>query len=191
MQNARIRPAQKSDCRRIAELYLIASDGVSAYVWSRMAEDGEDLLDAGQRRYEQETPAFSYHNTSVVEIDDEVIGMLVAFPTIIDEDRVESDPVLAPYSKLEEPDSYYVCAMAVVEECRGQGIGRQLLELAEEQARERALDKLSLIVFAENRCAKRLYERSGYQERGREAVVPHPLIRLVGDAVLMVKELRA
>ena len=191
MQNARIRPARKSDCRRIAELYLIASDGVSAYVWSRMAEDGEDLLDVGQRRYEQETPAFSYHNTSVVEIDEEVIGMLVAFPTIIDEDRVESDPVLAPYSKLEEPDSYYVCAMAVVEECRGQGIGRQLLGLAEEQARERALDKLSLIVFAENRGAKRLYERSGYQERGREAVVPHPLIRHVGDAVLMVKELRA
>ena len=38
--------------------------------------------------------------------------MLVAFPMIVDPDYVEDDPVLMPYSVLEEPDSYDRWAMA-------------------------------------------------------------------------------
>jgi len=186
-----LRPARKSDCRRIAELYRISSAGVADYIWAKLAEPGEDVLDVGRRRYEREGTRFSYENCKMVELGGSVVGMLVAFPMEVDEGYVETDPVLAPYGALEEDQSYYVCGMAVDPEHRRKGIGRTLMAEAERTCRELGLRKLSLIVFEKNADARRLYERLGYVEKGRHPVFPHPLIHYTGDALLMVKELQA
>ena len=184
-----IRPARKEDCRAIAALYSISSDGVADYIWTGIADDGENILEVGRRRYEREDTTFSYRNCTVVEIGGQVVGMLVAFPMHVDPSEEETDPVLAPYSRLEEDESYYVCGVALFPEHRGRGIGSRLMALAEEQAGEAGMHKLSLIVFEDNAGAKRLYEKLGYREVAREAVVPHPLIHMAGNAILMVKEL--
>jgi ribosomal protein S18 acetylase RimI-like enzyme len=191
LQSFTLRPARKSDCLRIAELYRISSDGVADYIWTRLAAPGEDILDVGRRRYEREGIPFSYQNCKLVEHRGQVVGMLVAFPMRVDPEYVEPDPVLAPYSALEEDESYYVCGMAVEPEFRGRGIGTRLLEMAERDCRRHGLRKLSLIVFEQNTGAKRLYERSGYVEKHRRPVEPHPLIHYAGYALLMVKALGA
>ncbi|WP_341501487.1 GNAT family N-acetyltransferase [Gallaecimonas sp. GXIMD4217] len=189
MSDVRIRPATKEDCGTIAALYRISSDGVADYIWTQSAGPGEDILEVGRKHYEREGLAFSYENCVVVEIAGQVVGMLVAFPMQVDPSETQSDPVLAPYSKLEEDNSYYICGMALFPAFRGRGVGKQLLALAEQHAREKGFSKLSLIVFEQNTGAKRLYERSGYREVAREPVYPHPLIHHTGDAVLMVKEI--
>lgn len=170
-----------------ANLYRISSDSVADCIWTKLAEPGEDILDAGRKRYEREGSAFSYENCIVVEREGLIVGMLVAFPMYVDPSAVEDDPVLAPYSKLEQEDSYYICGMAIFPKFREQGIGTRLLSLAEQHAAEKGFRKLSLIVFEQNTGAKRLYERSGYAEVAREPVYPHPLIHYTGDALLMVK----
>ena len=185
----KLRPALKSECRRIAELYRISSDGVADYIWTKLAEPGDDILEVGRRRYERENTLFSYENCKLVESDGEVIGMLVAFPMSVDLAYQESDAVLAPYSILEEDKSYYICGMALDSAHRGQGIGTALLQEAEKTGRELGFDKVSLIVFEQNTGALRLYLRHGYKETLRSAVVPHPLIHFTGDALLMVKHL--
>lgn len=184
-----LRPALKTDCRRIAELYRVSSDGVADYIWTKLAQPGEDILEVGRRRYEREGTPFSYENCRLVEREGSVVGMLVAFPMHVDPGDRESDPVLAPYGDLEEDQSYYVCGMAVDAEHRGRGIGTALLAEAEKTCRALGLGKLSLIVFEQNARAKRLYEREGYEEKMRRPVVPHPLIHYTGDALLMVKHL--
>jgi ribosomal protein S18 acetylase RimI-like enzyme len=115
--------------------------------------------------------------------------MLVAFPMHVDPAYVETDPVLAPYSALEEDHSYYICGMAVDQAHRSRGIGSALLNEAGRAARQLGFAKLSLIVFEQNAGALRLYERSGFIERRRHAVVAHPLIHYSGDALLMVKDI--
>ena len=186
----KFRPARKSECRAIARLYSIASDGVADYVWTRLAEPGEEILDVGQRRYEQEQSVFSYRNCTVAVLGDGVAGMLVAFPMHVDPGQSpESDPVLAPYSRLEEDQSFYICGVAVFPEHQGQGIGSRFMALAEQQAIAAGLNKLSLLVFEKNTGACRLYERLGYLVKGREQVVPHPLIHHTGEILLMVKPL--
>lgn len=182
------RAALKLDCSAIAALFSIASDGVADYVWSQMATPGEDLLEVGRKRYEREGVAFSYQNCTMADVGKETAGFLVAFPMHVEPDvEPEADPVLVPYSRLEEDNSYYVCGVALFPEYRGRGIGTRLMAKAEQDARHAGFDKLSLIVFEQNQAAKRLYDRLGYMETARCEVVPHPLIRHRGDALLMVK----
>jgi ribosomal protein S18 acetylase RimI-like enzyme len=189
MNEVKIRAARKADAGRIDVLYRISSDGVADYIWTQLAEPGEDLLEVGRRRYEREDTAFSYENCTVVEVDGAVVGMLAAFPMTVDPDYVETDEVLAPYSTLEEDRSYYICGIAFFPGHRGTGYGSKLLALAEEHATARGYDKLSLVVFEENAGAKRLYDRRGYVETARAQIFPHPLIHCTGDAILMVKTL--
>lgn len=183
-----LRPARRDECRLIAEFYRVSSDGVAEYVWSKRAAPGEDPIDVGARRYERDDSPFGYRNALLADVGGIVAGMLVAFP--MEASTVgEDDPVLAPYARLEEPNSYYLCSMAVRPEYRGRGLGSQLLTHAEGEARRRSLSKLSLCVFEANHGATRLYARHGYVEVRREPVVPHPLIHPTGAALLMVKTL--
>jgi ribosomal protein S18 acetylase RimI-like enzyme len=46
---------------------------------------------------------------------------------------------------------------------RGQGLGRCLMETAEEWARQQGLPRMSLSVGADNTMGQRLYESLGYQ----------------------------
>lgn len=206
-----IRPARESDCNEIAILYRISSDGVADYIWSRLAEPGEDLLEVGRRRYARRDTNFSFENCTIVEPrspgsgsdiknededcearqneTNEIVAMLVAFPMHVDPLYEERDRVLQPYSELEEDDSYYVCGVAVMDTWRGRGIGSRLMALAETDAREKGFDKLSLLVFDQNRGAKSLYDRLGYKVIDSREVAPHPLIHYDGDILLMVKTL--
>src|SRR6185295_16170117 len=105
-----------------AELYRISSDGVADYIWTKLSQPGEDILEVGRRRYEREGIPFSYENCKMVERQGAVIGMLVAFPMDVDKEYHEPDPILVPYSVLEEDESYYICGMAVAPEHRRKGI---------------------------------------------------------------------
>lgn len=194
------RAARESDCYEIAALYQISSDGVADYIWTTLADPGEDLLEVGRRRYARRDTNFSFENCTLVEChtasDDrdgedtiETIAMLVAFPMHVDPLYEESDPVLRPYSELEEDGSYYICGVAVKEQWRGRGIGSQLMARAESDCRNKGFDKLSLLVFDQNRGAKSLYDRLGYKVTDRREVVPHPLIHYQGEILLMVKTL--
>jgi GNAT superfamily N-acetyltransferase len=57
----------------------------------------------------------------------------------------------------------YVSILAVATEMEGQGVGRTLLNAAEDWARDRGFSKLTLAVFSDNRRAKAVYERQGWQ----------------------------
>ena len=189
IRQATIRSATRADSRRIAEFYSISSDGVADYIWSKLAEPGQPILDVGAQRYARENTDFSYQNCKLVERDGKAVAMLVAFPMHIDPDYTEDDPILRPYSVLEEDNSYYICGVAVERALRGQGIGKLLMSEAELDARARGFTKLSLVVFERNSVACDLYRRLGYKEVMRQQIVPHPLIHYTGDALLMVKTL--
>ncbi|MFI5324286.1 MAG: GNAT family N-acetyltransferase [Thermodesulfobacteriota bacterium] len=146
-----------------------------------------------EKRYSREDNHFSYKNCVIAESGGEVAGMIAAFPMIEPDQNVlhtEMDPVLIPYSKLEQYNSYYIAGMAVNPEYRGKGIGTKLLNISAEKSTSLDLPQLSLIVFEQNEGAKRLYERHGFYEINREMVVPHELIHHTVDAILIVKDIK-
>ncbi|MET9513966.1 GNAT family N-acetyltransferase [Streptomyces sp. NPDC002994] len=57
----------------------------------------------------------------------------------------------------------YVFDVEIAAECRGQGLGRALLLLAEREALAAGTERIGLNVFADNTPALRLYESLGYE----------------------------
>jgi len=193
-EDTTFRPARRDDARNIAELFQISSDGVSDYVWTLLQDEypGLSLIEIGERRYARENTDFSYENCIVVESAGAVVGMLHSFamPDTLEPPPEDFDPVLRPYAELEIAASLYISGLALRSAFRGRGLGTQLLGHAHDRARGLGLRTLSLIVFEANEGAVRLYEREGFTERDRRAIVPHPLIHYTGDAILMAADVR-
>lgn len=188
-----LRPARPADCREIAALFLISSDGLAAYIWRQMDMPNLSLREIGARRYAREGVAFSYQNCLVAERRGTVAGMMHSFPIEVPTEgeatAAETDPVLRPYSELEDPGSLYISGIAVKKGQRGQGVGTRLLAMAEDRAWSLGLPRLSLICIEANRRAMSLYRRLGFREAARRPIVPHPSLEYSeGDAVLLVRQ---
>ena len=54
----------------------------------------------------------------------------------------------------------------VVEEVKGQGVGRALIDWVIQRARDRRADHLYLSVFTDNHRARRFYEKLGFEAEG-------------------------
>lgn len=188
------RPASADDSRFIAGMIDISSDGVALIEWTEDSQNaaGRTALDIGAEMYASKEGDYSYRNCWIAEVSGQHAGMLLGFPMAARKpDDIVAPPfdgsdVFAPYKYLEAPETWYICGVAVLPEYRGHGIGSQLMAIAGQQAREHDYDRLSLVVFEQNTTALRLYQRLGYEVIDRAPVVPHPLIRCSGDALLMV-----
>jgi ribosomal protein S18 acetylase RimI-like enzyme len=104
--------------------------------------------EAGFRHRQRSMPPEARLCSWVAEEDGEVVGYLVL---------------------VEEPGGLLLENVAVLPEHHGRGIGRALLELAEERATARGIVRIMLythVTMVENQA---LYERIGYTETHREA----------------------
>ena len=189
------RQATAKDSRFIAGMIDISSDGIALIEWTEAAQAAGDCtaLDIGAGIYASEEGDYSYRNCCIAEVADRRVGMLLGFPMPArDPSDVASPPpfdgtdVFAPYKYLEAPDTWYICGVALLPEYRGRGIGAELMQMARQQALQHGYQQLSLVVFEENTAAVRLYRRLGYEPIKRAPIIPHPLIRASGDALLMV-----
>jgi ribosomal protein S18 acetylase RimI-like enzyme len=182
------RSAVRADAREIARLFQISSEGASDYIWSQLAEPGQELLDVGAIRYARDDVDFSYQNCLIAESDGEVVGMIHSYVMRHDPQAVPTtDPVLAPYADMEVPDTLYISSLALHEGYRNRGLGAQLLAHAQDRANRLGLKGLSLIDYAANTGARRFYERHGFSIIKTCRVTPHPMIRVTGDAYLMLR----
>ncbi len=189
-----IRWAKAEEARAIARLFLVSSDGLAAYIWSRIEMPGlsrgdASLEDIGAARYARSGTAFSYENCLLALAGGTVVGMAHAFPMEADPGPAEEeDPVLRPYAELEDPGSLYLSGLAVEEAYRSAGIGAELMDCVEELARAKGLPRVSLICFERNTRALAFYRRRGYRETARRPLVPHPSLHYAdGDALLLAR----
>ena len=83
----------------------------------------------------------------------------------------------------------YIAIIALKKKYRGQGIGSQLMDVAEAYAKERGVRRVELEVFGENTHAREMYERRGYTTEGvkKEAVVTTTGF---DDIIIMAKRLK-
>jgi ribosomal protein S18 acetylase RimI-like enzyme len=186
------RPATPNDAAAMADFVNFAGEGMPLYLWTKMAEPGEDPWAVGRRRARREEGAFSYRNTLVVEEGGRVSAALIGYPLPDVPEPFDPASMPAMFVGLQElenlaPKTWYVNVVAAYPEHRGKGLGTRLLVLAENLARETRCDGLSIIVADTNVGARRLYERSGYREIARRPAVKEDWDGAASEWVLLVK----
>lgn len=61
-------------------------------------------------------------------------------------------------------DSVYISDIVVLPEYRGKGIGKKLLERADEFAKEKKIPYVKLIIFSANKKVRSIYEDTGFRD---------------------------
>lgn len=188
--------ANHSDCRAIAELAMIAGEGIPAYFWAKSQQRGEDICDVGARSASSETENFSYRNAWLACLDDQTAGMLLAYrlpDAAHADDPAEYPALVRPLVELENrvPKSYYINMLATYPKYRNRGLGAALMAEAERQAADRGCRLLSVQVFDENMGALRFYQRLGYTVVDQREVVRHECFRYTGRVLLLTKRVGA
>ena len=192
-----IRPATEADIPDLAKLLMLATDGITAAIYHDLVPN-TPTNEIVERRFHRLGTTKSFERCQVAERNGRVVGKLHAYPM----DEGENDPpdplvpearyaVIEPLMALDEPaaGSYYINAMAVFPEHRGQGIGGALLDLAHDHARQGSYTTMSLAVFEQNEGAYRLYRRQGFAEVARHPAAKHPMLHLGGDILMLLKTL--
>jgi ribosomal protein S18 acetylase RimI-like enzyme len=188
------RPAAKADASALAVLVDIAGEGLPAHLWSTLKAPGQSILEVGRERAAREEGGFSYRNAIVAEAGGEIAACLVGYRLDDPYDLgslAEIPDLVRPLVLLEAkaPGSWYVNVLATFPEFRRQGIGLELLAIAEQKALADGAGALSVIVAGENERAARLYQRAGFAATARKKVVPFPGFTQTGDWVLLIKRL--
>jgi RimJ/RimL family protein N-acetyltransferase len=161
-----IRPAEPSDAAALVQL----ARAVAAEEEGWLVTAGEWRSPADERRYLRAIKRYPHAAVLVAEDDGQIVGRLST--------ARDSHPASAHVADL---------GLMVARGHRRHGVGRALMEAAEEWARAGGVRKLELHVFPHNEPARALYRSLGYREeglrRGHYQRDGHYL-----DAILMAKE---
>ncbi len=189
------RAAAPTDAYPLAELSILAGDGMYEFLLEEMAPR-EMLAGLIARTMKQDAGGFSWRHCFVADYKG-VVGMINAFPAawlreeerdILPQDRVQ---ILDPIDQVQDWESFLVNSVAVRPEHRRQGIGTRLMRMAIEQAKEGAFARLTANVWADNVAARALFEREGFAAQTQVEVAPHPSLAHVGGSLLMARQIEA
>lgn len=187
--------ASPDDADTLAQLVDMAGEGLPRYLWERMAGPGETAWDVGRARARRDEGAFSYRNAVTLRDGDDptgaVIAALIGYDIGDQPEPIGADmlAMFVPLQQLENlaPGTWYVNVLATLPAHRGRGHGGRLLAFAEARARAAGRRGLSIIVDDSNDGARRLYERAGYRETARRAIVKEDWVNPGSDWVLLEK----
>ncbi len=164
------REGREDDCQRLAELMNIASGGVLEFLFQDLTP-GLTPVQAVARNLRRDKQPYTFRNALVAERDGSILGMALSYASryhgvtdgmrgFFPADRLK---VLEDFYASRVEESLYLDTIAVDAASRSHGVGRQLIALVKERAMEKGLESVSLIAFADNIRALRLYERLGFQ----------------------------
>ena len=180
------------DAPALTELVNYAGEGLPHYLWSTLANPGENPWDVGLARAARDEGGFSYRNAFMIERDGQCAGALIGYEIPDEPETLSADmpAMFVPLQELENlaPDTWYVNVLAVMPQFRKQGLGTALLGLAEALAQDQSKSGLSVIVSDANAGARRLYERCGYTERASRPMVKERWRNPGQNWVLLTKE---
>lgn len=166
---AALRPATPADAPALADLVVMASEGLCLGPWAAMAGPGETPLDVGRRRAARDAGAFSWRHATVAERGGTVAAALLGYPLPEAPEPIGPDlpPEFVPLQELENEagGTWHVNVLAAFPRHRGQGLGTRLLAEAGRLAHASGARGLSLIVASGNEGALRLYRRLGFEPR--------------------------
>jgi ribosomal protein S18 acetylase RimI-like enzyme len=184
------RAATPADAFALAELTIVAGDGLYEFLLEEMAPR-EMLAGLMARSMKQDSGGCCWRHCLVAD-DQGVVGMVNAFPAawLREEDRAILPPdrvqVLEPIDQAQDWESFLVNGIAVRPPYRRRGLGKRLMEWALEQAKAAGFARLTANVWEDNLPARALFEGAGFRIQARIEVPEHSELHHIGGSLLMV-----
>ncbi|CUN47479.1 GNAT family N-acetyltransferase [Clostridium disporicum] len=194
MESFTLREATKGDSKTIAELVYKTEDDPE-HVWGYGSKD--EIINRIKILVECEGSRYSYNNVKVAEKDGKVCGAIILLKGkdlskldlatsiklikningIKNKLRFIKDLILE-FNFFEcEENELYIANLATFEEYRGMGIGKALIKLAENNAKEEGYKICSLL--AKDKSVKGFYEKLDFVFEMEEPYYSHVLYRMV------------
>jgi ribosomal protein S18 acetylase RimI-like enzyme len=189
-----LRSALPQDCADLAVISDMATRRLSSFVWGGAALTGQSSFEVGREAIRSNAAHFAHHPNWQVADCGGFAGAINGYVIPDDAPGPSQGPAfLLPLNQLKAVarGTWYISALAVYPEFRGQGIGRALLDWAEGRARLLGQGQLTLMVGSFNVDALSVYQRSGFVEWQRLAFLPFPGSDPGGDWILMRKAVAA
>ncbi|NKQ35228.1 MAG: GNAT family N-acetyltransferase [Chloroflexi bacterium] len=180
MSDIQIRPATPDDAEASTELIYMTMGSMANYLLGH--DDAAEAKGVISRLFPREKNRYSYQYTDLALINGKIAGLLLAYPgkvmKSLEFPMAESmfavnelpETLRFFYRSLPlmnikevEPDEYFINNVAVFSGFQGHGLGKFLMNLSEQKAKEAGLNKCALTVDVENSRAVGLYEHLGYQ----------------------------
>jgi GNAT superfamily N-acetyltransferase len=186
------RAATPADAYALAELMIMAGDGLYEFLLEEMAPR-EMLAGLMARSLKQDTGGCCWPHCYVAD-DKGVIGMINAYPAawLLEEDRAILPPdrvqILDPIDQAQDWESFLLNAVAVRAPHRRQGIGTHLLQWAIEQAKIGKFPRFTVNVWQDNLAARALFEKSGFHLQTHIEVPEHAGLNHVGGSLLLQRQ---
>lgn len=165
-----IRQATPADAEKAAILFRDAIKDIAEALTGEQEE--ERILVVMADFFRQKGNRLSYENCLVCEIEGSVAGLIVGYyggnadeldePLAARLRLLKNDPTFKLEKEAEEED-FYLDTLCVDPAFRGKGIGTELLQFAEQQAKAKGYERISLAVERNNEKAQQLYTRIGYK----------------------------
>lgn len=194
MNNLVLRDASESDAPIIAEL-VYATEDDHEHIWGEGSK--EEIINRISYLVRKKNSRYSYTKTKVAELDGTICGaiillrseeilkldlkttlsILVSIKTITGKLKFVKD--IFSGSNVNEGgfDELYIANIATSENVRGRGVGKALMSLAEETARQEGYKRCSLL--AKDESLINFYSKFDYKFDRREKYFSHYLYRMV------------
>ena len=188
------RAAHPGDAYALAELSILAGDGMFEFLLGEMAPK-EMLAGLLARSMKQDSGGNSWRHCFVAEDRGVLVGMANAFPAewlrqedrdVLPADRVQ---ILDPIDQAQVWTSFLVNGVAVRPDFRRQGIGLRLMLWVIEQAAATGLPVITANVWQDNGAARGLFEKSGFHLHTHVEVPAHSALLHTGGNLVMVRQL--
>lgn len=163
------RPAEKRDAKEAAYLIHLAIKDIADTLTGET--ETEKIRNELAQMFSQENNRLSYQNCLVMEEDDQVIGLAIAYAgddaealdkPIIDRLMKKTGKNSIQLDKETKPGDYYIDTVSVHPDGQGKGIGSTLFKEVEKLAKIKGFQQTSLNVADDNPRAKKLYTKLGY-----------------------------
>jgi ribosomal protein S18 acetylase RimI-like enzyme len=182
------RAALPSDAYALAELSIVAGDGMYEFLLEDMAPKPM-LAGLMARSMKREDGGFNWRHCYVAD-DKGVVGMVNAFPAVWlreeKEDMLPQDKVrvLEPIDQAQDWASFLVNGIAVRSYYWKRGVGKRLLAWAVGQAQAAGFATVTANVWADNAAGCGLFESQGFNLKKRIEIADYAGLRRVGGNFL-------